>query len=138
MVEVNAVAIAYLQIVQKMDALDVGTVAPHEMYRPVCTIANGDITDGEVFHAYQSEHMRTGIESGDRLQVITVAQFLTHKSNAVAIYGSLSCDAQILNILAPKPHHSLPLVLSESTQVINAFIGIGQKGGIGLKMEIYV
>ena len=48
MVNINAVAIANLKIVQKVDAVDDSLVASDEMHGPVSPLLYGNVTDSEI------------------------------------------------------------------------------------------
>ena len=139
-VEVNAVAVADLQVVQQLDAVDDSLVATDEVNRPVGTLTDGHVADGQPAHVRQRQYMGTGIESlvGQGLQFVGVFEFGTHKGDAVAVDGALARDADVVGIVGIEPEHTLTLVLAEGTQVIDALVGIGLERGRSLQMEFHV
>ena len=139
-VEVDAITITDLQVVEQVDALDDGLVATHEMYGPVGTLLDGHITDGEVTHIRQRQHMGTGVEGlvCQRLQLIAVAQLCSHEGDAIAVDGALACNADVLGIVGPEPEHTLTSIFSKGTQAVDALIGIGFQRGCGFKIQLHV
>ena len=139
-VQVDAVAIAYLQVVQEVDAIDDGAVAANEVDCPVGPLADGDIADDEIVAIGQRQHMWPGVECrvSQGFQLVTVVQFGTHELNAVAMDGAAAGDAQVVGTVSPEPHHALATVLTEGAQVVDMFVGVGQQRGGGLQMEFHV
>ena len=133
-VEVDAVAIADLQVVQQVDAIDDSLVAANQMHRPISALLDRHVADSEIGHIRQGQHMRTRVEClvGKGLQFIRVRQFGTHEGDAVAMNGTLTRNADVLGILSPKPQHTLTAILTECTQLIDRLIGIGFQCGCGL------
>ena len=72
-VHIDAVAIAYLYVVQQRDAIYHGILTTNEVNRPIGSFANGHIPDHQPFHAYQRQHMRTGVKR----RVLQGFQFIT-------------------------------------------------------------
>ena len=67
MVEVDAVSVAYLQVVEQLDALYHRPIATNEMHRPVSAFTDGHVANGEILHIGQRQDMRTRVE-GLRIQ----------------------------------------------------------------------
>ena len=137
-VDVDAVAIAYLEVVEQRDADDRGIVAADEVNRPVGAVADGDIANLQLLDTDEGEHVRTGIELVNGLEFVTVEQFFAHETDAVAVDGALAGDGDVAGVLGPKPHHALAFVLLEGTQFVDALVGIGQPCGIRFEMIIDV
>ena len=85
MVDVDAITITYLEIVEKIDSIYHRPITTDEVNGPIGTFTNGDVTDMEVLHTHQGQDVRTRIESGDRLQLIAIKKFSTHKLDAIAM-----------------------------------------------------
>ena len=134
MVEVDAIAIAYLQVVEQLDAVDHSTVAAHEMHGPIGALCDGNVANNNVLHVGQRKHVRTGVERRvlERLQLVRVVEFGTHETNAVAVNGATSGDGDILCIVRPKPQHSLTAILAKGAELIDTLIGIGLQHRRGL------
>ncbi len=88
--------------------------------------------------ANESEHMRTGIECSDGLELIRITQFTTHEAHAIAVNGSHARQANVVGLFRPQPQHSLAFVAAKGAQVIDAFIRIGQQHGIGIQIELHI
>ena len=116
MVYIDAVAIAYLQIVQNRDAINGGIVATNEMNRPIGTVADGYITNHCLLYIDKRQHMRTGIKVGHRFQLVRIFQFLAHKGDTVSVYSSCSGDRYLFQVLTINPHHTFTTVIAESAQ----------------------
>ena len=116
-VDVDAVAIANLQVIQQLDAVDHSPFAADQVDRPVGTLLNSHVADGQVLHGSQRQHVRTRIEGlvGQRLQFIRVLQFLAHEGDAIAMNRSLTGDAEVLCIVGIEPQHTLTSVLTKGT-----------------------
>ena len=140
MIEIDTVAIANLEIVQKIDSIDDSLVTAHEMYRPICSFLDGDIADGEIADIRQRQYMRARIESliSQRLQLIGVFQLCPHEGNAVAMNGAFSCYTDVLGIFGPEPQHAFAAILTECAQVVDVLIRIGFQGGCRLQVEFHV
>ena len=138
MVDVDAVAIAYLEVVDEADANDRSVVAADEVNGPVGSVADGHVAYLKLLDTYEREHVRTRVEArvGKFLELVAVVQLCTHEGNAIAIDGSLTCDRDILGVFGPYPHHALALVLLERREMINALIGIGTPHGVDFEMII--
>ena len=136
MVEVYAVAITYLEIVEQADAVYHRPVASNEMHRPVGTVADGNVADSEIFHVCERKYMRTWVEGRNRLKLVGVVKFLSHECNAVAVNGSLACYGDIVCSIGIYPHHTLATVLPERTQLVDALVGIGQQHCSSLKVQV--
>ena len=137
MVYVDAVAVAYFQVVQNGDAVDGRIVAADEVHSPVGTVADGYIANHRFFNVDKRQHVRTGIEIGHRLQLIGVFQFLAHKGNAVPVNGTCPGDGDLFQIFTVNPHHALAAVIAESALRIHRLIGVGNQAGIRLQMKIH-
>ena len=137
MVYIDAVTVAYLQVIQDRDAIDGNIVATDEMNRPIGTVADCHITDYCFLYINKRQYMRTGIKVGHRFQFIRVFQFLTHKGDTVSIYGSCSGDGYLFQILTINPHHAFTTIITESAQCIDSLIRIGKQTGIGFQMQFY-
>ena len=130
-VEIDAVAITDLQVVQQVDAIDDGLVAANQMHCPVSPLLDGHVADGQVLHIRQGQHMRTRIEGlvCKGFKFVGVFQLSTHKGDTIAMNGALASDADIVGVLGPEPQHTLAAVLTKGTQLINRLIGIGLQSG---------
>ena len=137
-VDVDAIAIAYLEVVEQRDADDRGIVTADEVNRPVGTVADGDIANLQFLDTDESEHVRTGVELVNGLEFITVEQFFAHEADAVAVDGALASDGDVAGVLGPKPHHTFALILLEGAQLVDALVGIGKPCGIRFEMIIDV
>ena len=117
MVDINAVAIANLQIVEQRNTLDVGILAPHQVHGPVGSVANSHVAHQQMAHSDEGQHMGARVELRvfQRLQLIAVAKLGSHEGDTVAVDGSSACDGKVLDVFTPKPHHALAAVLAEST-----------------------
>ena len=73
-VDIDTVTIADLKIIQEVDAINNRLVATDEMYCPICTLADSDVTDGEIPNISKCQHMRTRIERlvCKRLQLVRI------------------------------------------------------------------
>ena len=138
MIDINAITITNLEIVEQIDAINHSTITTDEMNRPVSTFPNGNITDIEIPDSHQGKHMRTGIKSSNRLEFVTVKELCPHKLDTIAMNRTMPRERKILHILRPYPHHSLTLVLAEGAEMIDTFIGIGFPDGIGFKNDVHV
>ena len=136
MVEVYAVAIAYLQIVQQVDAVNDCSVASNEMHRPVGTVADCNVTYGKIVYVNKRKHMRTWVESGNGLKLVRVVKLLSHEGNAVAMNYSLACYGNVVGSVGIYPHHALTTVLTKGTEVVDALIRIGYQHSRSLKVQI--
>ena len=139
-VDVDAVAVAYLQVVEQRDAIYQGSVAADEVDGPVGSVADGDIADDEVLHADKRQHMGTWVEGGvnEGLQLVAVVELASHKGHAVAVDGTQSGDAQVLHVAAPQPHHALAAVLLEGAEAIFPLVGMGHKAAVHIEVEVDV
>ena len=137
MVYIDAVAIAYLQIVQNRDTINGGIIATNEMNRPIGTIADGYITDHCLLYIDKRQHMRTGIKVGHRFQLVRIFQFFAHKGDTVSVYSSCSGDRYLFQVLTINPHHAFTTVIAESAQGIGSLIGIGKQAGIRFQVQFY-
>ena len=138
MIDINAITITDLEIVEQIDAINHSPIATDEMHRPVSTFPYRNITDIEIPDSHQGKHMRTGIESGNRFELVTVKKFSTHKPDTIAMNRTMPRERKILHILRPYPHHSLTLVLTEGAEMIDTFIRIGFPDGIGFKNDVHI
>ena len=102
-VDVYTVAIAYLQVVEEIDAIDHRILAAYEMECPVSAFADGDVAHLHVLHTDEREDMRPGIKGGNGLQLVGVRQLTAHKAHAVAIDGAASTNSDVVGIFGPKP-----------------------------------
>ena len=137
MVYIDAVTVAYLQVIQDRDAIDGDIVATDEMNRPIGTVADCHITDHCFLYIDKRQYMRTGIKVGHRFQFIRVFQFLTHKGDTVSIYSSCSGDGYLFQILTINPHHAFTTIITESAQCIGSLIRIGKQTGIRFQMQFH-
>ena len=138
MIDINAITITDLEIVEQIDTINHSPIATDEMHRPVSTFPNGNITDIEIPDSHQGKHMRTGIESSDRFEFVTIKKFSTHKPDTIAMNRTMTRERKILHILRPYPHHTLTLVLTEGTEMIDTLIGIGFPDGIGFQNDVHI
>ena len=126
-VEIDAVAITDLQVVQQVDAVDHGLITANQMHCPISAFLDRHVADGQILHIRQCKDMRTGIEGlvCERLQLIRVFQLFAHKGDAIAMNSTLTRDTDILSILGPEPQHTLTTIITKGTQLIDRLIGIG-------------
>ena len=137
-VDIDAVAIAYLEVVEQRDADDRCIVAADEVYGPIGTVADGDVANLQLLDTDEGEHVRTRIELVNGLELVAVEQFFAHEADAIAVDGALSGDGDVAGVLGPKPHHALAFVLLEGAQFVDTLVGIGQPCGIRFEMIIDV
>ena len=90
---------------------------PDEMHRPIGTLPDGHVADGEIGDIRQRQHMRTGIEGlvCQGFQFIRIRQLGPHEGDAVAMDRALASDTDVFGILGPEPEHTLAPVLTEGT-----------------------
>ena len=138
MVDVDAVAIAYLQVVEQVDAVDHHIVASHEMHGPIGSLANGDVAQVDLLAAVKREHMGTRIERGNGFQLVGVAELSTHESHSVAINGSPAREREVAAILGPEPEHALALVFAEGAEAVKTLVGMGLERGRGVEHQFDV
>ena len=124
-VDVDAVAVTYLEVVEQVDAVYHHAVATHEVQCPVCTILDGDVAHGDVAHVGEGEHMGSRVEGGDGFEFVGVAQLFPHEGYAVAVDDSLACDEDVLRSVGIEPKHAFPLVGSKGAEMIDALVGVG-------------
>ena len=137
MVEVDAVAIAYLQVVQQVDAVDECHVAAHEVHCPVGSLIDGDIADEQVVAGDERQHVGSRVKGwiGQRFQFIGVVQLHAHKLDTVAVDSAATGDAQVAGTFGPDPHHALATILAEGAQRVEALIGIAVQLHIALQLQ---
>ena len=63
-VYIDAVTIAYFQVVQDADAVNRSVTAADEMYGPISTVTDGDVADNQLFDVGQRQNVRTWVEIG--------------------------------------------------------------------------
>ena len=138
MIDINAITITDLEVVEQIDTINHSPITSDEMHSPVSTFPNGNITDIEIPDSHQGKHVRTGIESSDRFEFVTIKKFSTHKPDTIAMNRTMTRERKILHILRPYPHHTLTLVLTEGTEMIDTLIGIGFPDGIGFQNDVHI
>ena len=69
-VNVNAVAIANLQIIQNGNTIDERIVTTYEMHGPIGTVADGDVAYAQLLHIGKGKYMRTGVKICHRFQFV--------------------------------------------------------------------
>ena len=138
MIDINTITITDLEIIKQIDAINHSPIATDEMHRPVSTFPNGNITDIEIPDSHQGKHVRTGIESSDRFELVTIKKFSPHKLDTIAMNRTMPRERKILHILRPYPHHTLTLILTEGAEMIDTLIGIGFPDGIGFQNDVHI
>ena len=140
MVKVDAVTVAYLQVVQQLNAVNNSTVTADEVNCPVSAFPNRDIPNGQIAHIGKREDMRTWVESLwiKRLQFIRIRQFCSHECDAVTMNGSLSPNGYVLGMTGIEPHHSFSFVCSEGTEPIDRLVGVSFKDRCCLKIQFHI
>ena len=139
-IQVDAVAIAYLQVVEQLDAVDDSLVAAHQVNRPIGSLADGHVADRQVPHVCQRQHMGPWVEGlvCQRLQLVTVLQLRPHEGDAIPMDSSLAGNRDVLRSIGIEPHHALTTVLTEGTQMEDALVWIGLQRGRCLQIEFHV
>ena len=138
MIDINAITITDLEIVEQIDAINHSPITSDEMHSPVSTFPNGNITDIEIPDSHQGKHVRTGIESGNRFELVTVKKFCPHKLDTIAMNRTMTRERKVLYIFCPYPHHSLTFVFTKGTEMVDTFIRIGFPDGIGFKNDVHI
>ena len=75
----------------------------YKVHGPIGSLADRDITYGEISHIGECEHVRARVKCriGERFQFIGIANLRTHKTDAIAVYGSTAANRDIFSILSP-------------------------------------
>ena len=139
-VEVDAVAIAYLQVVQQVDAVDECHVAAHEVHCPVGSLKDSDIADEQVVAGDERQHVGSRVKGwiGQRFQFIGVVQLHAHELDTVAVDSAATGDAQVAGTFGPNPHHALATILAEGALRVEALIGIAEQRRRRLQVQLHI
>ena len=120
-VGVDTVAVGHAQTVEDADAVNEDIAASDHMHSPECTVAQGDMLDGEVRYVFQKQHGCAGIE--DALNV--PAGHLAVEDVLVAVDSAEACDGEVFAILRVQE------IVTGCAGVFAVFVrgGIAEHGG---------
>ena len=140
MVEVDAVAIANLQLIEQTHVVDASPVATDKMDGPIGSVLHGDARYLKVAATKEGKHMGTRVELGilQLFEDVGIFQLRSHEGNAIAVDDALARERDVVGPVGPKPEHALAPVVAKGRKRVATFIGMSQKPTACLEVVVDV